>query len=83
MRAGRSEASTAALLGAGRNNGGKAEFRALAGMKAVRGKIEAVRLAAKAARIERAVESGAGPTVAMQGSVVNLGRRCSRFLKSI
>ena len=83
MKAGRSEALTVALRGADRNNGGKAALRALAAMKAGRGKIEAVRLAAKAVEIERAVESGAGLTVAKQGSGASLGKRSSHFPKSI
>ena len=83
MKVGRSEASIVALLGAGRNSGGKAELRALAGMKAGHGKIEAVRLAAKAVEIKRAVESGAGLTVAKQGSAASLAKRCSPCPKSI
>jgi len=84
MKAGKSEASTVALRGAaGRNSGGQAVLRALAGMKAGRGRIEALRLAAKAAEIERAVESGAVLTVAKHPSVASLGKRCSRFPKSI
>jgi len=47
------------------------------------GKIEAVRLVAKAAGIARAVESGAGLTVAKQGSGASLGKRSSHFPKSI
>jgi len=83
MKAARSEVSTVALLGAGRSSGGKAELRAHAGMKAGHGKIEAVRLVAKAAGIARAVESGAGLTVAKQGSGASLGKRSSHFPKSI
>ena len=84
MKAGRSEASTVALRGAaGRNSVGKAVLRAHAGMKAGRGKIEALRLGAKAAGIERAVESGAVLIVAMHPSVASLGRHCSHFPKSV
>ena len=84
MKAARSEASTVALRGAvGRNSVGKAVLQALAGMKAGRGKIEAVRLAAKAVEIKRAVESGAGLTVAKQGSAASLAKRCSHCPKSI
>ena len=83
MKAARSEVSTVALLGAGRSSGGKAELRAHAGMKAGRGKIEAVRLAAKAVEIKRAVESGAGLTVAKQESAASLAKRCSHCPKSI
>jgi len=83
MKAGRSEASTGALLGAGRNSGGKAELRALAGRKAGHGKIEAVRLAAKAEGIGLLVESDEGLTVAKQGSGASLGKRSSHFPKSI
>ena len=84
MKAGRSEASTVALRGAaGRNSVGKAVLRALAGMKAGRGKIEALRLAAKAVEIARRVESGGDLIVAKHPSVVSLGKRRSHCLKSI
>ena len=84
MKAGRSEASTVALRGvAGRSSGGQAALRAVGGMKAGPGRIEALRLAAKAAAIGQVVESGAGLAVAKHPSVASLAKRCSHFPKSI
>jgi len=83
MKAGRSEASTAALLEAGPNSGGQAGLLARAAMAAVRRKIEVLRLAAKAVEIARRVESGGDLIVAKHPSVVSLGKRRSHCLKSI
>ena len=84
MKAAMSEASSVDLrAAAGRSSGGKAALRALAGMKAGRGRTGALHLATKAAAIERAAENGEGLTVARHPNVASLGKRRSPFPKSI
>jgi len=82
MRAGRNEASTVARLEAVPNSGGQAGLVAVAGMKAVRGKIEGVNLAA-AVEIEGAVGNGGGLTVVNHASAARSGKRRSHCPKLI
>ena len=83
MKDGRNEASTVALPEAGPNSGVKAALRALDGMKAVRGRIAAARLGAKADVIEWPAERVADLTVANRANGASLASLCSHFPKSI